>query len=430
MIPWRTDCWKGRFFSIWGGQALSLFGSRLVQFALVWWLARSTDSATVLATAAMMAYIPMVFLSPFAGALVDRWSRRTVMIVADSGIAAATLALAVLFAAGHARIPFIYGLMFVRAVGGAFHWPAMQASTTLMVPRQHLSRVAGLNQALHGAAMLVPPLVGALLIEILPMQGVLAIDIATAALAVLPLLVLRIPEPVLETGGERMRPSVLRDMIAGLSFAVRWRGMLLLILGLALMNFVVNPAFSMLPLYVTRVLDGEAIHFGGLQAVFGIGFVFGGVALSVWGGFRRRVVTALVAVAVMGAAIVVLGLMPQGWILLAGGALFVTGLMEPVANGSFVATLQASVPEGMQGRVFALLGSATQAVVPLGLALAGPLCDRFGMRVWFLIGGIAYLLVAFGSFGSPSVMRLEEEGHRLCEAELGGAEPSEAPVDE
>ncbi len=261
------------------------------------------------------------------------------------------------------------------------------------------------------------------------MQAVLAIDVVTAALAVSPLLVIRIPEPVREPGTEARRPSVVKDMLEGLSFAVRWRGMLLLILGLALMNVVVNPAFSMLPLDVTRALDGEAIHFGSLQAVFGIGFVLGGVALSLWGGFKRRIVTALAAVAVMGGAIALLGLMPQGRIVLAGAELFVTGVMEPVANESFVATMQASVPEAMQGRVFSLLGSATQAVVPLGLALAGPLCDRFGMRVWFLIGGIAYLIVAFGSFGSPAVMHLEEEGKRLRDVKLGGDQPAEATLE-
>ncbi|MBU1050600.1 MFS transporter, partial [Candidatus Bipolaricaulota bacterium] len=285
MSSWKPDHWKSPFFAIWGGQALSLFGSRLVQFALVWWLARETDSATVLAIAAMMAYVPMVFLSPFAGALVDRWSRRRVMIVADSGIALATVVLAFLFVSGHARIPYIYGLMFIRAVGGAFHWPAMQAATTLMVPDQHLSRIAGLNQSLHGMAMLLSPLLGALLIEILPMQGVLAIDVCTAAVAVLPLLFIHIPELARDPGEQTQRPSVLRDMIQGLSFAARWRGMLLLILGLALMNFVVNPAFSLMPLYVTRVLNGDVILFGSMQALFGIGFILGGVLLSVWGGF-------------------------------------------------------------------------------------------------------------------------------------------------
>lgn len=417
MTQWNPARWKSLFFPIWGGQALSLFGSRLVQFALVWWLARETDSATVLATAAMMAYIPMVFLSPFAGALVDRWNRRTVMILADSSIALATVALALLFATNHAHIPFVYGLMFVRAVGGAFHWPAMQAATTLMVPEQHLSRVAGLNQSLHGMAMLLSPLLGALLIEVLPMQGVLAIDVGTAVIAVLPLLLIRIPELGKDPEKQAQRSSVIRDMIQGLSFSVRWRGMLLLILGLALMNFVVNPAFSLMPLYVTRVLNGDVILFGSMQALFGIGFILGGVLLSVWGGFKKRILTAVLAVAVMGIAIATMGLTPQGWFVLAGGALFVTGLMEPIANGSFVATMQASVPKNMQGRVFALLGSATQAVVPLGLALAGPLCDRFGMRVWFLIGGIAYLIVAFGSLLSKSIMNLEAEGNRLSRSE-------------
>ncbi|MFC2079413.1 MFS transporter [Candidatus Bipolaricaulota bacterium] len=417
MVQWNSNRWKSLFFPIWGGQALSLLGSRLVQFSLVWWLARSTDSATILATAAMMAYIPMVFLSPFAGALVDRWNRRLVMILADSGIALATVALAVLFATGHARIPFVYGLLFIRAVGGAFHWPAMQASTTLMVPKLHLSRVAGLNQSLHGMALLVSPLLGALLIEILPLQGVLAIDVGTALLAILPLLFIRIPEPRRDPASKTVRPSVIKDMVEGLTFAIRWRGMLFLILGLAVMNFVVNPAFSLMPLYVTRVLDGEAIHFGTMQALFGIGFILGGLLLSIWGGFKRRILTALLAVAVMGVAIATMGLTPQGWMVLAGGALFITGLMEPIANGSFVATMQASVPENMQGRVFSLLGSATQAVVPLGLALAGPLCDRFGMRIWFLIGGIAYLAVAFGSMLSRSIMDLEAEGERLRSSE-------------
>jgi len=163
------------------------------------------------------------------------------------------------------------------------------------------------------------------------------------------------------------------------------------------------------------VLDGDVVLFGTMQALFGIGFILGGLLLSAWGGFKKRILTAVLAVAIMGIAIAAMGLTPQGWFILAGGALFITGLMEPIANGSFVATMQASVPKNMQGRVFALLGSATQAVVPLGLALAGPLCDRYGMRIWFLIGGIAYLVVAFGSLLSKSIMNLEAEGNRLAD---------------
>lgn len=138
------------FFVVWSGQALSLFGSQLVQFALVWWLTRSTGSATVLAMASLMGLLPQVLLSPVAGALVDRWNRKAVMAAADAGIALATVALAALYALDAVQVWEVYALMLLRGVGGAFHWPAMQASTSLMVPEKHLGRVAGLNQALWG----------------------------------------------------------------------------------------------------------------------------------------------------------------------------------------------------------------------------------------------------------------------------------------
>ena len=147
--------WKLPFFTIWTGQAFSLIGSNLVQFALVWWLTETTGSATILAVASIMAVLPQVFLGPIAGALVDRWNRRLVMIVADSVIALAVVVLAVLYALDAVQTWHIYVLMFIRAAGGAFHWPAMRASTSLMVPQKHLSRIAGLNQALFGVANIV-----------------------------------------------------------------------------------------------------------------------------------------------------------------------------------------------------------------------------------------------------------------------------------
>jgi len=156
------------FFVIWSGQAGSLLGSQLVQFALVWWLTQATGSATILALASLAALLPQILIGPIAGALVDRWSRRTVMIAADAAIALATLALAVLFWLKLATLWHIYALLLIRSLGAAFHWPAMQASTTLLVPEQQLSRIAGLNQTLAGmAGIFIPPL-GALAIEILP----------------------------------------------------------------------------------------------------------------------------------------------------------------------------------------------------------------------------------------------------------------------
>jgi len=179
------------------------------------------------------------------------------------------------------------------------------------------------------------------------------------------------------------------------------------------MNFVVNPAFALMPIYVLRVLDGGAIQLGALQGTMGIGAILGGLLLGVWGGFKRKIVTALLAVAIMGFAIIAMGVAPHGWIFLVGGALFVCGSMESVAVGAFTATLQASVPHRMQGRVFSLMGSASQVAVPLGLLLAGPLTDRFGIQIWFVIGGIAYLIAGLGSFLVRPILGIEAQGERL-----------------
>jgi len=149
--------WKRPFYILWGGQALSMVGSALVQFALVWWLAQTTKSATILALAALFAQLPMIFLGPVAGVVADRWSRRLVMIASDCIVAFITLLLALLWAIGSVQVWHIYCVLLIRAAAGAFQFPAMQASTSLMVPDEHLSRIAGYNQTLQGRSAWLPP---------------------------------------------------------------------------------------------------------------------------------------------------------------------------------------------------------------------------------------------------------------------------------
>ena len=403
--------WQIPFFTIWTGKAVSLLGSQLVQFALVWWLTETTGSATVLAIATMMAVLPQVFLSPFAGALIDRWNRRLVMMVADSVIALAVVVLAVLYALDAVQVWHIYLLMLVRAAGGAFHWPAMKASTTLMVPEKHLSRIAGLNQTLFGVANIASPPLGALLLSTLPMQGILAIDVGTAALAIVPLFLIHIPQPERKEmlGATETRPSVLADMREGLRFVWGWPGMTMIIAIATLINLLLNPAFSLLPILVTDHFGGGALELAWLQSDWGIGVVLGGITLSVWGGFRRRIATAMLSVALMGIGTTVIGLTPATAFTLAVGAIFLDGFMNPIANGSLMAALQSIVPPQMQGRVFTLVASGAAAMSPLGLAIAGPVADALGVQIWFLIGGIATILMGTGSFFVPAIMRVEDQ---------------------
>ena len=142
--------WKTRFFTIWGGQALSILGSQLVQFALIWYLTVETGSATVLATASLVGLLPNVILGPFVGTLVDRWDRRRIMLFADSIISLATVVLAVLFTLGVVEIWHIYAVLFIRSLADSFHKNAMIASTSLMVPVEKLTRIQGINEMLNG----------------------------------------------------------------------------------------------------------------------------------------------------------------------------------------------------------------------------------------------------------------------------------------
>jgi MFS transporter, DHA3 family, macrolide efflux protein len=414
--------WAAPFFAIWTGQAFSLLGSMLVQFALVWWLTQTTGSATVLATATLVAVLPSVIIGPISGTLVDRWNRRMVMIVADSLIALATLLLIYLYRAGAMQVWYVYAVMAFRAAMAGFHWPAMQASTSLMVPERHLTRIAALNQTLNGAMNIIAPPLGALLIGLFPMQAVLAIDVVTALLAVTPLLFVRIPQPPRRhtanapalapdpaEGGEGS--SVWQDLRAGFRYVWAWPGLLaVLILAMAI-NFVTTPAFSLMPILVTKHFGAGALQLGWLESGWGIGVVVGGLTLSAWGGFRRKVVTSLTGVVGIGIGMLIVGMSPASSLVMAVAGMFLAGFMNPITNGPFFALLQSNVEAGMQGRVLGLVQSAAAAMMPLSLLIAGPVADALGVRVWYLLGGAATVLAGLISFCVPAIMHVEHNGH-------------------
>jgi len=396
--------WKRPFFTLWIGQAFSLLGSQLVQFALVWWLTRTTGSATVLATASLIALLPNVLLSPLAGPLIDRWNRRTVMLVADSGIALATLALIGVFAAGEARPWIIYLAMLLRAAGGVFHWPAMNASTSLMVPAGELGRVQGMNSALNGSMTVVAPPLGALLIEALPMQAVLSLDILTAVLGVGALILVHVPQPPRAATAGAL--SFRRDLAEALRYMWGLSGMMIL-LGMALaINFVLIPAGSLLPLLVRSHFGGGAQDFGWIESFNGIGVVVGGVVLSVWGGFKRKIVTSQIGVVGIGIAHVVLGLTPGTLFPLALACVFVSGLMYAF-NSAIYAVLQSTIAPGMQGRVFTLINSLSSAIAPISLLVAGPVAEQLGLQFWYVAGGVVCVVMGSAALMIPSVVNAE-----------------------
>ncbi len=405
-IPNSTDRWQPRFFTIWSGQSLSLLGTSVVQFALIWWLTITTNSGSILAVASLMGLLPQVVLGPLAGTLVDRFNRRHVMIVADGLAAAASLVLAVLFLSGQVQIWHVLAILFIRSLMGAFHQAAMQASTSLMVPTEQLTRVAGLNSTLLGVINIISPIIGALLIPRLAIDTIVMLDVVSALPAILPLLFISVPQPPAQAGDKSSQQnSIWRDFTEGLRYVRGWSG-LMLIIGMALViNLLIAPAMALLPLLIKQQFSGGPDHLAVVQTLFGIGLIGGGILLGVWGGFKRRILTVQLGLGMLGIASLLMGM--SGSIGLAMAGMFLVGIGATLVNGSLQAIMQAVVEPALQGRVFSLTGSAAAAMTPVGLLIAGPTADTFGVQGWYLMGGVICIVFSVVGLIVPALMNIE-----------------------
>jgi DHA3 family macrolide efflux protein-like MFS transporter len=400
----KTQAMRG-FFVIWTGQALSVFGSELVQFALIWHLTVRSHSAIVLTVATLTQMLPRTVLGPFIGAWIDRWNRRYVMQIADALTASVTMALAILFCLGLAQIWHIYVLLFAAALGQTMHACAFTASTTLMVGRDRLTHVGGLNQVLEGITRILAPPAGALLTELLPIQAILVIDVATAVAAATPLFFVHVPQPAQDTMGEP--PALWQDVKGSLDYVWAWRG-LAIITGISMtVNFLLVPAFSLLSLIVLRGFGGGARELGWLEGAFGIGMLTGGALLGVGGGLKRQIDTVTVGTGLLGLMMALVGAVPANGILVAIGAMFLAGAGLSVGNGGGQALLQMLIAPAVQGRVFATLAALRTLMTPLGLALAGSFTDRFGAQSWMLCAGIGITIMVAAMRFIPDVVDIE-----------------------
>lgn len=418
--------WKKVFFTVWAGQSLSLIGSQLIHFAIAWWLTQETGSAAVLVTVTLFAVVPEVVLGPFIGVLVDRWNRRRIMIFADTVIALFTLWLAVMFMTDQFEIWYLYAISLVRSILGTFHYTAMTASTSLMVPKDQLARVAGMNQTLRGILNIATPPLGALLLGLLPLWGIMFIDVGTAAVAVLTLLIVQIPQPKVsaEEAARTVTPqTLLVDVREGLRYVWSYKGMMIVLGMAAMINLLISPTGTLTPLLITNHFNGGVWHLGTFESSYGFGFIAGGLILSTWGGFKRKILTTMLGLLLMGAAILIVGITPDNlfWMALVGNAL--TGVLNPLVNGPLFAMLQERIPPEKQGRVFTLVSSLSGMMMPVGLALSAPVADNLGVRVWWWIGGVVTILMGAFALMTPAVMNIEADMDRVQRAAAQAASP-------
>lgn len=399
--------WQAPFYIIWTGQAVSMLGSWLVRFGIVWWLTEESGSAAVLSGATLVTLLPSIVVSPLIGPLIDRWNRRLIMIVADTSIAVLTGLLAFLFWRGSVQIWQIYAILLARAVGGCFQDPAMMASTSLMVPKAQLTRVAGMNQTLFGIIMVGAPALGAFLLESTSIEVVLLVDVLSAIPAILPLLFIAVPQPEAPAAGTR-RSSMFASMREGLAYLWNWKGMLVFVSLWSFTGAFAWPWRATEPLLIRdhfgRGAAGLALSF----SVIGIVRILGGIVISAWGGFSRRMNTIRLGLILLAVADLLRGLAPANafWLFLIGVGIYGLGL--GLSNAPFRAVLQSSVEPAKQGRVFSLVASLTALMSPVGLVVLGPLADVIGVQSILLGRAASYLLTLAACAFIASVRDIED----------------------
>lgn len=360
------------FLTIWLGQLVSLLGSEMTNFAITIWAWEATERATPLSLILVAVQIPRVLISPFAGIWVDRFNRKTLMLMGDSVAGCSTIALLVLFITGHLQIWHLYVSGAVNGLFGYIQGLAYSASLSLMVPEQHYTRASALESLqLSGSYVLAPVMAGALY-AVVGLSGILAVDLITFSCAITTLSFATIPQP--SSNPSVVAPSpFLQQLTFGFRY-LRQRPTLVIFLGFLLVSsFIDSASFALLPAMVLARSGSSSAVWGTLLAFFGVGGLLGGGLLSLWGGPKRQIHGVLIASALWKVGLIVLALAQRTTIKI-GTALF-SGFCSPFPASCSQTIWRKQVEPAVQGRVFSTRFLLTQMATPVGAAIAGPLAD-------------------------------------------------------
>jgi DHA3 family macrolide efflux protein-like MFS transporter len=363
-----------RFGVVWIGQFVSLLGSAMTWFALTIWAYQVTGQATALALIGFFSFGPAILLSPIAGAFVDRWDRKRVLVLSDLSAGLATLVILVLYATGRLEMWHLYVVGLCEGVFQAFQYPAYSAAVTMMLPKEQYARAGGMVELAGSASGILAPMLAGALLGAIGVAGIMAIDLVTLLFAVATLLRVRVPQPPPSQEGRAARGSIWKESTYGLRYIVERRGLLGLQLLFAGGNLADYGGFVLFaPMILARTGSSELV-LGSVQSAGAAGALVGGLLLSIWGGPKRRIHAVLLGwgLASLGMVLMGLGRSPIVWI----AAGFFYTLFEPIVDGADQAIWQAKVAPDVQGRVFGTQLLISHATLPVAMLLAGPLADH------------------------------------------------------
>jgi len=389
--------WKKNSALFLFSQNISLFGSSLVQYAIWWYIVLNTQSGIMMTIAVVCGFLPTFILSPIAGVWADRYNRKMLIVAADAMVAAATLVLAVTFLMGYESLGLLFLMYAIRAVGTGIQTPAIGAILPQFVPEEQLTKINGLNGSIQALALLISPAVSALLLTVTAIEMIFFIDVITAAIAITTMLFF-LHIPVHAKALEEQTNSYFSDLKLGLDYIKNHDFLKLFFLFYAVFFVLIAPASFLTPLQVVRSFGEEVWRLSALEIAFSSGMMAGGAIIALWGGFRNKIHTLLLASLINGISILALGVVPIFWIYL----LFMgfIGVTIPFFNTPSMVLLQEKVEESFLGRVFGVTTMISTSMMPLGMLIFGPVSDTIKIE-WMLIGtGILIFIMGFFLVGS------------------------------
>lgn len=383
--------WKKNVGIFMVSQALSLFGSALVQYALLWHITLETKSGVMMTLYVICGFLPTFFLSPFAGVWADRYDRKKLIMFADGLIALVTLLMALIFLTNGRSILLILMVAGIRAFGTAVQHPAVGAILPQMVPKEHLTKVNGINGSIQSALSFAAPLASGAVLSLTGIEVIFFIDVITALLAIVLLagfLKVRPHEKALRAKGT----PYFKEMLDGFRYIRDHRFLVSFFTYVGFFLILVTPAALLTPLQTARRFGEEVWRLTSLEILFSSGMIVGGLAIAAWSGFKNKMHTMVMSNIVMALCTIALGLIGEFWLYLAVMALF--GITMPFYNTPSMVMIQTHVEESYMGRVFSVMTMLSSSLMPLGMLIFGPLADVVSIESILIFTGAVMLALA------------------------------------
>ncbi len=360
------------------GQWISMFGSNVVGFSIIWFLTITTGSTFVLGLATFLNFAPFIIATPVAGVFIDRWSRKKVIAFVDFMQAFFTVVLIGFFLIDIFNplelVAILLILNTIRALFGAFHTSAVDTLLPIMVPKEQYSRINGINYLVNGIiGGIAGPIIGAFTLEVLliPLKTILWLDVITFLVAIVPTVLISIPKvkrKILET---KERPSFRFEFSQGMIFIKETPGLLALLFVFTGANFFMTPFYVQLPLFVTSIHLGDASQLAFLFTAQQAGMLIGSTVMSSWKGFENHARGVALGLFLGYFGFFIMLSAPIGYFEIAGIGLFLAGFTLPVANVSSEAIWASTVPQDILGRVYAVRRTLAQMSAPVAMLLSG-----------------------------------------------------------